>query len=81
MAKKAKKVFDLKVFLASVNGGRTIVSYRKGEVIFSQGDPANAAWFREDCKDELQLSSSLFWSPLETIHSPGLCRGIGCARQ
>ena len=46
MAKKAKKVpFDPKVFLASVDGGRTITSYRKDEVIFSQGGPADAVFY------------------------------------
>jgi CRP-like cAMP-binding protein len=46
MAKEAKKVpFDSKAFLASVNGGQTIVSYHKDEVIFSQGEPANAVFY------------------------------------
>jgi CRP-like cAMP-binding protein len=43
--KKATKVFDPKVFLATVNGGRTIVSYRKREVIFAQGKPADTVFY------------------------------------
>jgi hypothetical protein len=40
MAKSNKKVpFDPKVFLATVNGGRTLSKYKKGETLFSQGAP------------------------------------------
>ena len=46
MAKKATKVpFDAKVFLATVNTGRTLSSYRKEQVIFLQGDPADAVFY------------------------------------
>jgi CRP/FNR family cyclic AMP-dependent transcriptional regulator len=42
----AKKVpFDPKVFLATVNGGRTLSKYRTDKVIFSQGDPADAVFY------------------------------------
>jgi creatinine amidohydrolase len=41
----AKKVpFDPKVFLATVNGGRTLSKYRTDKVICSQGDPADAVF-------------------------------------
>ncbi len=47
MAKKAKKVpFDPKVFLASVNSGRRITSYRKDEAIFAQGGPWASEFLR-----------------------------------
>jgi CRP-like cAMP-binding protein len=56
MAKKAKKVpFDPKVFLASVSGGRAIVSYRKGEVIFSQGQPADAVFYIQKGKVKITV--------------------------
>jgi CRP/FNR family transcriptional regulator, cyclic AMP receptor protein len=46
MAKKTKKVsFDPKVFLATVNGGRTISKYRKGQTVFSQGDAADSVFY------------------------------------
>ena len=32
--------FRVNAFLNSVDGGRTIASYRKGQTVFSQGDPA-----------------------------------------
>ena len=58
MAKKAKKVpFDPKVFLASVSGGRTIASYRKDEVIFSQGGPADAVFYIQKGKVKITVVS------------------------
>jgi CRP-like cAMP-binding protein len=46
MAKKLKKApFDVKAFLATVDGGRTLSSYRNEEAIFSQGDPADAVFY------------------------------------
>jgi CRP/FNR family transcriptional regulator, cyclic AMP receptor protein len=37
--------FDPKAFLARVGEGRTIRKYRKGEVVYAQGDPANSVFF------------------------------------
>jgi hypothetical protein len=46
MAKKVKKApFDVKAFLATVDGGRTLSSYRNEEAIFSQVDPADAVFY------------------------------------
>ncbi|NOT40892.1 MAG: Crp/Fnr family transcriptional regulator, partial [Alphaproteobacteria bacterium] len=36
--KKKKSEFDPREFLATVNGGRTISNYRKGDAVFKQGD-------------------------------------------
>jgi CRP/FNR family cyclic AMP-dependent transcriptional regulator len=58
MAKKAKKVpFDPKVFLATVNGGRTISNCRKNEVIFSQGKPADAVFYIQKGKVKVTVIS------------------------
>ena len=38
----AKPSFDPKIFLAKVGAGRNIIDYRKGQMVFSQGDPADA---------------------------------------
>src|SRR6187200_607911 len=46
MAKKAKTApFDPKVFLATVNGGRSISKYRINQKVFSQGTPADAVFY------------------------------------
>jgi hypothetical protein len=37
-----KPSFDLRVFLAKANGGKTNAEYRANQSIFAQGDPADA---------------------------------------
>jgi hypothetical protein len=39
MAKKAKAKFDPQVFLATLDGGRTISHYQKDGVVFGQDSP------------------------------------------
>jgi CRP/FNR family transcriptional regulator, cyclic AMP receptor protein len=39
------KPFDLEIFLSSVDEGRTILKHRKDEIVFAQGDPANAVFY------------------------------------
>ena len=45
MAKKRSPDFDMATLLAKRDGGRSIVRYRKNQVIFSQGDAANAVFY------------------------------------
>ena len=50
MKRKGKVLFDPKVFLSKVNGGRTISDYRKGQIVYRQGDPADSAFFIQSGK-------------------------------
>ena len=43
MAISSNGAFDPKAFLASMGEGRSITKSRDGDVIFSQGDPAELA--------------------------------------
>ena len=45
MNRKAKLPFDPKAFLSKVNGGERIFDYRKGQIVFRQGDPADAVFY------------------------------------
>ena len=45
MATKRRASFDPKSFLAKIGEGRSIGRYRKDEVVFSQGDPADAVFY------------------------------------
>ena len=46
MTNQEKKVpFDPKVFLATVNGGRSICKYQMNEKVFSQGHSADAVFY------------------------------------
>jgi CRP/FNR family transcriptional regulator, cyclic AMP receptor protein len=46
--------FDPRAFLSKVNGGRTISDYRKDEIVFSQGDLADAVFYIQ--KGEIKLT-------------------------
>jgi CRP-like cAMP-binding protein len=41
----AKLAFDPKVFLSKVNSGRSISNYRKNQIVFTQGEPADAVFY------------------------------------
>ena len=45
MAIKRKASFNPKSFLAKVGEGRSIGKYHKGQVVFTQGDPADAVFY------------------------------------
>jgi CRP/FNR family transcriptional regulator, cyclic AMP receptor protein len=58
MARKARKLpFDLKVFLTTVGDGRTLSNYQKNEIIFSQGDPADAVFYIQKGKVKITVVS------------------------
>ena len=50
MSRKAKLPFDPKVFLSKVNGGRTIADYRKDQIVYRQGDPADSVFYIQSGK-------------------------------
>ena len=43
--KATSTAFDPKVFLAKADAGRTVAQYRKNQIIFSQGDAADAVFY------------------------------------
>jgi CRP/FNR family cyclic AMP-dependent transcriptional regulator len=45
MTKAAKPIFDLKPFLARTGTGRTIAAFRRKDMLFSQGEPADAVFY------------------------------------
>lgn len=49
--------FDPKVFLATVDGGRTISNYRINDLIFSQGAPSDAVFYIRKGKVKLNVTS------------------------
>jgi CRP/FNR family transcriptional regulator, cyclic AMP receptor protein len=52
-----KKQFDAKVFLTEANGGRTIGQYRKNQIIFAQGDPADSIFYVQTGKVKITVVS------------------------
>ncbi|MEA2824292.1 MAG: family transcriptional regulator, cyclic receptor protein [Alphaproteobacteria bacterium] len=49
--------FDPKVFLAKVDGGRTIAKHRKNQEIFSQGDAADSVFYIQKGKVKITVVS------------------------
>ena len=57
MASKRRPSFDTKSFLARVGDGRSITEYRKGQTIFSQGDPCDAVFYIQKGRVKLTVVS------------------------
>jgi len=57
MARKKDAPFDLKAYLAKAGGGGGQINkeYRKKQIIFSQGSPANAVFYIEKGKVKLTV--------------------------
>jgi CRP-like cAMP-binding protein len=57
MKRKGKLPFDPKRFLAKVGKGKTISKYRKDQVVFSQGEVADAVFYIQKGKVKLTVVS------------------------
>src|ERR1700686_3026364 len=55
VASKSRPAFDPKSFLAKVGDGRSIGKYPKDEIVFSQGDPADAVFYIQKGKVKLTV--------------------------
>jgi CRP/FNR family transcriptional regulator, cyclic AMP receptor protein len=78
MAKKAKVSFDPKLFLATVDGGRTVSKYRKKQTVFSQGDSADSVFYIQDGKVKITVVSDQGKEAVVAIHGKGDFFGEGC---
>jgi CRP-like cAMP-binding protein len=79
MAKKTKTApFDPKVFLATINGGRSISKYRQGETVFSQGSPADAVFYIQKGKVKVTVLSEQGKEAVVAVLGPDEFCGEGC---
>ena len=79
MTNQEKKVpFDPKVFLATVNGGRSISKYRKDETVFSQSSSADAVFYIQKGKVKITVVSEQGKEAVVAILGPGEFCGEGC---
>jgi CRP/FNR family transcriptional regulator, cyclic AMP receptor protein len=79
MAKKAKTApFDPKVFLATVNGGRSISKYRMNQKVFSQGTPADAVFYIQKGKVKVTVVSEQGKEAVVAVLGPDEFCGEGC---
>src|SRR6476660_2333907 len=76
MRKKAS--FVPKIFLAKVGEGKTISKYRKDQIVFSQGEAADAVFYIQQGKVKLTVISQQGKEAVVAILGPGHFFGEGC---
>jgi CRP/FNR family cyclic AMP-dependent transcriptional regulator len=74
----SKPPFDLKAFLTTPKGGQTSAEYRTNDLIFLQGDTANAIFYIKEGKVKLTVVSQQGKEAVVAILGPGDFFGEGC---
>jgi CRP/FNR family cyclic AMP-dependent transcriptional regulator len=77
-AVKKRSKFDLKTFLSTINGGRTIVAAPKKQAIFAQGDSSDAVFYIQQGKVKLTVVSKSGKEATIGILNEGDFFGEGC---
>jgi CRP/FNR family cyclic AMP-dependent transcriptional regulator len=78
MAIKRRAAFNPKLFLAKVGEGRSIAAYRKGQVVFAQGDAANAVFYIQKGKAKVTVVSEQGKEAVVAILGPTEFFGESC---
>ncbi len=79
MKRQGTLSFDPQVFLSSVNGGRTISEYLNGQIVFTQGEVADAVFYIQKGKIKLTVISERGKEAVVGIFlEPGDFFGEGC---
>jgi CRP-like cAMP-binding protein len=78
MRRKPTTAFDAKAFLTKASTGRSVSSYRKKQVVFAQGDPADAVFYLERGQIKLTVVSEQGKSAIVAMLGRGDFFGEGC---
>ena len=78
MAIKRRPSFNPKSFLAKVGEGRSIDRYRKDQIVFSQGDPADAVFYIQSGKVKVTVVSEQGKEAVVAILGTNDFFGEGC---
>jgi len=76
--KRGRTPFNPKQFLAKVGEGKTIAKYHKDQVVFSQGQVADAVFYVQQGKIKLTVVSEQGREAVVAILGPGHFFGEGC---
>jgi CRP/FNR family cyclic AMP-dependent transcriptional regulator len=76
--KRSKVSFDPKTFLAKVGDGKTISKYRQDQVVFGQGEAADAVFYIQQGKVKLTVVSDQGKEAVVAILGQGQFFGEGC---
>ena len=78
MKKSLRAAFDPKKFLAKVGDGKTISKYQKDQIVFSQGDVADAVFYIQTGKIKLTVVSERGKEAVVGVLGPSHFSGEGC---
>jgi len=78
MKGEGKSTFDPQIFLAKVETGKTRAELHKGQIVFSQGEPADAVFYIQKGKIELRVVSRHGKEAILAILGDGDFFGEGC---
>jgi CRP/FNR family transcriptional regulator, cyclic AMP receptor protein len=78
VAKRSKISFDPKAFLSKVNGGRAISDYRKDQIVYRQGDPADSVFYIQSGKVKKTVLSEHGKEAVVALLGTGDFFGEGC---
>jgi CRP/FNR family cyclic AMP-dependent transcriptional regulator len=78
MISKRKPPFDPKVFLAKINGGRSVADYRKGQIVYTQGELADSVFYIQSGKVRKTVVSEQGKEAVVALLGTGDFFGEGC---
>jgi len=78
VARKSRAKFDPEAFLAKADGGVTISKYRKGQVVFAQGDPADSVFYIREGRIKIAVVSDQGNEAVVAFLKAGDFIGEGC---
>jgi CRP/FNR family cyclic AMP-dependent transcriptional regulator len=78
MGRKEPPRFNPKIFLAKVSNGKTMLTSPKRQIIFSQGDAADAVFYIQEGRIKLSTLSQEGKEAVVAILEPGNFLGEGC---
>jgi CRP/FNR family cyclic AMP-dependent transcriptional regulator len=70
--------FDVKIFLDTDGGGRTAYKARKDEIIYTQGNPADAVFYIQKGRVKITVVSNLGKEAIVAVLDAGEFCGEGC---
>jgi CRP-like cAMP-binding protein len=73
-----KTAFNAKVFLAKVGEGRSVAQYAKRQIVFSQGDPADAIFYIQEGRAKVTVVSEQGKEAVIALPGPDEFLGEGC---
>jgi CRP/FNR family cyclic AMP-dependent transcriptional regulator len=78
MARKAKTTFDAKIFLATVNHGRTVSTYARDAVVYRQTSPADSVFYIRKGRIKIEVASKQGKEAVVAVLGTGEFFGEGC---